>query len=106
MQVLLLIDDLDGGEAADTVRFSLDGTEHEIDLSASAQRRAAQGTGPVPRYSRRVRGSASSAARGRRGAAVDTAKAREWAKGHGIEVKDRGGVPADVVKRYKAAAGA
>jgi nucleoid-associated protein Lsr2 len=31
---------------------------------------------------------------------------REWAKGHGIEVKDRGGVPADVVERYKAAAGA
>jgi hypothetical protein len=37
MQVLLLIDDLDGGEAADTVRFSLDGTEYEIDLSAPAQ---------------------------------------------------------------------
>ena len=57
-------------------------------------------------HARRVRGSASSAARGRRGAAVDTAKVREWAKGHGIEVKDRGGVPADVVERYKAAAGA
>jgi hypothetical protein len=30
----LLIDDLDGGEAAGTVRFALDGTEYEIDLSA------------------------------------------------------------------------
>jgi hypothetical protein len=29
--------------------------------------------------------------------AVDTAKIREWAKGHGIEVKGRGRVPADVV---------
>ena len=30
----LLIDDLDGGEAQTTVRFGLDGTEYEIDLSA------------------------------------------------------------------------
>ena len=30
----LLIDDLDGGEAETTVRFGLDGTEYEIDLSA------------------------------------------------------------------------
>jgi hypothetical protein len=30
----LLIDDLDGGEAEETVRFGLDGTEYEIDLSA------------------------------------------------------------------------
>jgi hypothetical protein len=31
----LLIDDIDGGEAAGTVRFGLDGTEYEIDLSAA-----------------------------------------------------------------------
>ena len=31
----LFIDDLDGGEAAGTVRFALDGTQYEIDLSAA-----------------------------------------------------------------------
>jgi hypothetical protein len=31
----LLIDDLDGGEVDGTVRFGLDGTEYEIDLSAA-----------------------------------------------------------------------
>ena len=31
----LLIDDLDGGEAAGTVRFGLDGAEYEIVLAAS-----------------------------------------------------------------------
>jgi hypothetical protein len=36
---------------------------------------------------------------------VDTAKVREWARGQGIEVKDRGRVPADVVEQYKTAAG-
>jgi Lsr2 len=40
------------------------------------------------------------------GVAVDTAKVREWAKGQGIEVKDRGRVPANVVEQYQTAAGA
>ena len=30
----LFIDDIDGGEAEGTVRFGLDGTDYEIDLSA------------------------------------------------------------------------
>ena len=32
---VVLIDDIDGGDADETVRFSLDGTHYEIDLSAS-----------------------------------------------------------------------
>ncbi|TVZ04742.1 hypothetical protein EAS64_08760 [Trebonia kvetii] len=36
---------------------------------------------------------------------VDTAKVREWAKEQGIEVKDRGRVPAGVVEQYQTAAG-
>jgi hypothetical protein len=32
--------------------------------------------------------------RGRRSGAVETAKVREWAKGHGYDIKDRGRVPA------------
>ena len=31
---ILFIDDLDGSAAESTVRFGLDGTEHEIDLNA------------------------------------------------------------------------
>ena len=31
---VLLVDDLDGGEASETVSFSLDGTTYEIDLSS------------------------------------------------------------------------
>ena len=77
----LLIDDLDGGEAAGTVRFGLDGTEYEIDLSAAhydARRKALQ---HYVAHARRTGGTARTAARSRRGsAAVDTAKVREWAK--------------------------
>ncbi|MCU1383896.1 MAG: Lsr2-like protein, partial [Acidobacteria bacterium] len=31
--IVQLIDDLDGGEAAETVTFSIDGTAYQIDLS-------------------------------------------------------------------------
>jgi len=102
----LLIDDLDGGEAAGTVRFGLDGAEYEIDLSAAHSDELREELQRYLAHARRAGGAARSAARGRRGGAVDTAKVREWAKEQGIEVKDRGRVPADVVEQYKAAAGA
>jgi len=102
----LLIDDLDGGEAVGTVRFGLDGAEYEIDLSAAHDelRKALQ---QYLAHARRTGGTARSAARTRLGsAAVDTAKVREWAKEQGIDVKDRGRVPANVVEQYQTAAGA
>jgi len=103
----LLIDDLDGGAADGTVRFGLDGTEYEIDLSAAHSDELRKGLEQYLAHARRMGSTARDAARGRRGsAAVDTAKVREWAKGRGIEVKDRGRVPADVLEQYKAAAGA
>jgi nucleoid-associated protein Lsr2 len=87
----LLIDDLDGGEADGTVRFGLDGTEYEIDLSAAHSDELRKAMGRYLAHARRV------------GGGVDTAKVREWAKGQGIEIKDRGRVPADVVEQYETA---
>src|ERR1700721_2725994 len=103
----LLIDDLDGGEAAATVRFGLDGTEYEIDLSAAHSEELRKALEQYLAHARRTGGTATGAGRGRRGrGAIDTAKVREWAKGQGIEVKERGRVPADVLEQYKTAAGA
>jgi Lsr2 len=34
---------------------------------------------------------------------ADSTEVREWANAQGIEVKDRGQVPADLVARFKAA---
>jgi hypothetical protein len=103
---VLLVDDLDGGEAAGTVRFGLDGTEYEIDLSAAHGDELRRALERYIAHARRAGGTARGAARTRRSAAVDTAKVREWAKGHGIEVKDRGRVPAGIVAQYRTAAGA
>ena len=36
---------------------------------------------------------------------LNTTEIREWARAQGIEVKDRGRVPADLVARFKAATG-
>ena len=103
----LLIDDLDGGEAAGTVRFGLDGTEYEIDLSATHSDELRKALEQYLAHARRTGGAARSAARTRRASVtVDTAKVREWAKGQGIEVKERGRVPASVVERYQTAVGA
>jgi nucleoid-associated protein Lsr2 len=56
---------------------------------------------------RRVSGSRRPANGGRRGLAstLKTTEVREWAKAQGIEVKDRGRVPAELVVKFKAATG-
>jgi hypothetical protein len=36
---------------------------------------------------------------------VNTTDVREWARAQGIEVKDRGWVPADLVAKFRAATG-
>jgi hypothetical protein len=101
-----LIDDLDGSEADGTVRFGLDGTEYEIDLSAG---HAQELRGALARYAgaaRRAGGGGRRPARaGRRApaSALDPTEVREWAKAQGIEVKDRGRVPAELVVKFEAA---
>jgi hypothetical protein len=102
----LFVDDIDGSAADGTVRFDLDGTAYEIDLNAehaqalrdaltryiSAARRPAGGA------RRQVRSGRKASANG-----VNTTEIREWAKAQGIEVKDRGRVPAELVVKFKAA---
>ena len=104
----LFIDDLDGSAAEGTVRFGLDGTEYEIDLNA---RHAQELRATLARYTeagRKAGGAAQQPARGaRRGSAsgLNTTEVHKWAKAQGIEVKDRGRVPAELVVKFKAATG-
>ena len=65
----LFIDDLDGGEAAGTVRFALDGTEYEIDLSAVHNEELRKALEQYIRHARRTGGTARRTARGSRGTA-------------------------------------
>ena len=102
----LFIDDLDGSEAEGTVRFGLDGVEYEIDLSAEHSQELRDALARYLGAARRVGGSAKRPPRsGRRGSVggPNSTEVREWAKEQGIEVKDRGRVPAELVVKFKAA---
>jgi Lsr2 len=105
---VLLVDDLDGGEAEGTVRFGLDGVDYEIDLSAEHAEALRRALAPFIDVARRGPGAGRQQGRGgqRAGASgLDTTEVREWARAQGIDVKDRGRIPAKVVARFKAATG-
>ncbi len=100
----LFIDDIDGGEAEGTVRFALDGTEYEIDLSAKHSSELRSALGKYVTHARKT-GSARRGGRAGRGArpALNTVEIRNWARSNGYDIKDRGRVPADLVAKYQAA---
>jgi Lsr2 len=105
----LFIDDIDGGEAEGTVRFSLDGAEYEIDLCAAHNAELRNALGKYVSHARKVtaRGARPAGrAAGRRPSSLDTTAVRSWARDNGIDIKERGRVPADVVAKYQAAVGA
>ena len=102
----LFIDDIDGSAAEGTVLFGLDGTEYEIDLNAEHAQQLRDAVAAYVRAARRVSGGPRPPARGGRresASTLNTTEVREWAKAQGIEVKDRGRVPAELVVKFQAA---
>lgn len=101
----LFVDDIDGGEAEGTIRFGLDGVGYEIDLSVTHSEELHKALAPYIAHARKT-GGTRRATRGRRdGSAIDTHKVREWARSQGIDIKERGRVPADIVEKYRQATG-
>jgi hypothetical protein len=102
----IFIDDLDGSQAGGTVRFGLDGTDYEIDLNAEHAQQLRDALARYVGAARRISGTARRPSRtGRRPQAngLNTTEVREWAKAQGIDVKDRGRVPAELIVKFKAA---
>jgi hypothetical protein len=102
---VLLIDDIDGSAAVETIAFGLDGTQYEIDLNAGHARELRELAAPYIGKARRITGPGRRPARSRSVSVngVNSEKIREWAKAQGIEVKDRGRVPAGLVAQYEMA---
>jgi len=100
---IVLVDDLNGGPADETVQFKVGSTGYEIDLSAANAAAFRGHLAPFIKYARhagrapRPRGGQGASARAHNGSI------RAWAKEHGIAIKDRGRIPAHVVERYEAA---
>src|SRR5512142_682832 len=105
----LFVDDIDGSTAEGTVRFGLDGTDYEIDLNTQHAQALREVLAHYISAARRASGSARRLARGGRRASangVNTTEVREWARAQGMEVKDRGRIPAELVVKFKAATAA
>jgi hypothetical protein len=101
---VLLIDDLDGSTASETVSFGLDASSYEIDLSS---RNAGKLRDALAEYVAHGRKSGSIRANGRRrvvrSAGADTADVRNWARSNGYSVNDRGRISTEVLDAYQAA---
>jgi len=104
---VVLVDDIDGNDASETVSFALDGVDYEIDLS---DEHAAQLRDAVSLYighGRRTGGRRKNGATRRSPAADDSgasaADVRAWARENGYTVPERGRVSAEVREAYAAA---
>jgi hypothetical protein len=109
--VVHLVDDVDGGEADETVTFSLDGVDYAIDLSnanADGLRKAlTEFVGAARRTSGR---SSAKSATGRTqlkpgGDRAQNQAIREWARRNGHQVSERGRIPAELIAQFQQANG-
>ena len=105
---VILVDDLDGGEAEESVSFSLDGVNYEIDLSSANAEALREAIAPWVGHARRIsgratRGRAATGGRSRAAAKADLGDVRAWARENGYQVSDRGRVSAEVMAAYEGA---
>ena len=105
---IVMVDDINGGEAEETVYFALDNVGYEIDLSSDNARALRDALAPYVAAARKVRGrSDGRAGTGRRGrrssGSPAAAEIRSWARDNGYTLSDRGRVPAEVRDAYNAA---
>jgi hypothetical protein len=100
---VILEDDLDGTQIpegkGETVSFSLDGREYEIDLTTKNATALRKALAPYTEKASRV--GKKTGTRGKR-TQVGPAPAiiKEWARANGYEVADRGRIPQDVREAY------
>lgn len=102
---VLLVDDLDGSDAEETVTFGLDGVTYEIDLNEDNATQLRDELASWIGHARRAGGRRSTRAGGRaaKSAGGDTAAMREWARSQGYTVSDRGRISAEIRDAYEKA---
>jgi len=102
---VVLVDELDGDEAAETVSFALDGVDYEIDLKEANAEALRQALGRYIDAGRRVGGRRRKGSKVAAGgsAGPSAADIREWARANGWDVPERGRVSAEVREAYAAA---
>ncbi|MFJ3927926.1 Lsr2 family protein [Streptomyces sp. NPDC090022] len=99
--VVTISDDLEGGEAAETVAFGLDGKSYEIDLNLANAKKLRKSLEPYVAAGRRQ--ARSGKAYKHTALAPDPAVVRAWARSHDFDVPPRGRIPKRVYEAYNAA---
>lgn len=105
---VLLLDDVDGKEAAETVTFGLDGVDYEIDLSSDNAQALREGLASWIGHARKSggRGAARPSAAPKRSASRSSSNASElraWARENGFQVSERGRISEQIRQAYAAA---
>lgn len=105
---IILIDDLDGDKAEETISFALDGSSYEIDLSSANAARLRDSLAPFVEAARRVPARGRRTARGASRPALSrerSAEIRAWARAQGKEINERGRIPQAILDEYRAVHG-
>ncbi|MGD6750403.1 histone-like nucleoid-structuring protein Lsr2 [Streptomyces sp. BH105] len=98
-----LVDDLDGQEADETVKFSIDGKPFEIDLTRTNADKFRSMFKPYVANGRRLKPGSRKPATTRTAVPADNTAVRAWAEANGHPVAKRGRVPAQVRAAYEKA---
>ena len=103
---VILLDDLDGSKAAETVPFELHGRSYEIDLSHDNAAKLRDALAPFTAAARRTGGRRSTSSRAQRATTPtanrdQTAAIRHWAQENGHELSNRGRIPKAVMQAYE-----
>ena len=107
-EIVTLISDLSDVDADETVRFALDGTEYEIDLTTTESTDLRAVLAPYAEAGRRAGGRRRTTSTKTAVASAPSTKRernaiRAWARANGHDVSDRARIPAAVVAAYHAA---
>jgi Lsr2 len=98
---IILEDDYDGGTADETVTFSLDGAEYEIDLSSKNATGLRDALAPWVAHARKIGGRRKRTTKAT--GSSSTSDIRAWAQAQGLDVSSRGRVSAEVREAYEKA---
>ena len=111
-EVVELVDDLDGkplDDGGQTVQFSYQGVDYELDLTAKNAQKFHTALTPYVAAARRVGGrrhrATTSGARPRSSTndREQLAQIRSWARDNGYEVSGRGRIPREIQEAFQAA---
>lgn len=105
---ILITDDLDGSEGAETVRFGLDGKMYEIDLSEENAAKLREAVTPFAEKARKVTAKQGELFKAPKAKKTSTGKGpdpeipliRKWAQENGHKVGDKGRIPIEIKNAY------